>query len=314
MAIQTRAKTGDENRLTHGAMNRNEPTRASFSPPKVCARLWNYADFRAFKRADRCSTLRSIAKGRGREAMALLRATTIAARAATGGSRRAWRLAGVVLLLAAAWLPQLATAQSAAQCPVFIVAGNFQSGNPGQRLTLDAKQTYNQVAQPAPERFTWVITQGDAVFSASGLQSVSQVASFQDQGSATWDAFTREDITLGSDAAQTVVVEVQSDSCRTQGAGPAQFLAFINPPPPVLELVPVAGDGAVGSAGDLVQLAVRANDPCAAGGPRRRPGGSAECPVDLTFTVTDGSAAFTSGRRTVSKPSPRWRSRSHARL
>ena len=231
--------------------------------------------------------------------MALLRATTIAARAATGGSRRAWRLAGVVLLLAAAWLPQLATAQSAAQCPVFIVAGNFQSGNPGQRLTLDAKQTYNQVAQPAPERFTWVITQGDAVFSASGQQSVSQVASFQDQGSATWDAFTREDITLGSDAAQTVVVEVQSDACLTQGTGPAQFLAFINPPPPVLELVPVAGDGAVGSAGDLVQLAVRANDPCAAGGPRRRPGGSAECPVDLTFTVTDGSAAFTSGRRTV---------------
>ncbi|HET7844589.1 MAG TPA: autotransporter domain-containing protein, partial [Xanthomonadales bacterium] len=118
-----------------------------------------------------------------------------------------------------------------------------------------------------------------------------------DQGNGQYDAFSTARLVLGDDPSQTIVVEAQSPTCSSQGAGPAQFFEFINAPPQPRELVAIAGNGVTGSVGDAVPIAVRALDPCGGLSRPNGPNGGAECPIDIGFSIVAGSAQFRDGTR-----------------
>ena len=231
--------------------------------------------------------------------MAMHAATTIAARLATGGAGTVARLLGLLLFFTAL-SPTAALAQGGPQCPVVDFSGNFQSGDPGAILDLTAKQSTLTANTPPNESFTWQITSGTASFAnTGGSQTIVTQGGYLDQGNGLFDAFSTARLVLGDDTSQTVVVEVQSNACAAQSAPPTQFFEFIRSAPVPRDLVAVSGDGTTGRVGDVVQLGVQALDPCGGSGARgATPDGSFTCPVDITFSVVNGSAQFRDGTRT----------------
>src|SRR5690242_10128596 len=137
--------------LARYAMTPNERsnhwTRTSHFPLGISAqKRWLYRCFRAFTHGWRCSTLGSIAKRRGWGAMAMLRATTIAARLATDGAGFLRRCAALLLFITIL-SPSLAAAQGGPQCPLQVFSGNFQGGDPGDVIDLTVRQGFSSGAQ-----------------------------------------------------------------------------------------------------------------------------------------------------------------------
>src|SRR5207253_2636970 len=133
-------------------------------------------------------------------------------------------------------------------------SGNFQGGNPGDVVDLTVQQSFFGGAPPPNEAFTWQITSGDAEFAnTAGERQISTIGAYADQGNGRFDTFSTARVLLGNDPSQTIVVEVQSNTCGAQGAPPAQFFEFINSPPPQRDLVVLAGDGVTARVGDTVQ-------------------------------------------------------------